>query len=37
MMGWGKKTFPSINFYEDGLQTQHGKCGRARILCNGKR
>src|SRR5258708_37825312 len=25
----GQKTFPSIIFYEDGLQTQHGKCGRS--------
>jgi hypothetical protein len=29
----GQKTFPSIIFYEDGLQTQHAKCGRSRFLC----
>jgi len=27
----GRKIFPSIIIYEDGLQTQHEKCGRAKI------
>ncbi len=29
----GIKTFPSIFFYEEGLQRQHAKCARAPILC----